>query len=207
MPIDLETLLAPQDVVVVVNEVQRDVVGDKTLLPGLKDAAAEVDLFGHIASLLESARRAGVPVVHATVGPEAVTSAAPNYPGAAAMAKRRGSGHRDPTWCEPVPEIGPQPSDIIVQRHQGVTSFTGTELDGVVRRLGARTIVACGVSLNVGIIGLAAEGVSLGYKVVVATDAVAGVPVEYGNAVLNNTLPFLATRLTVKEISSVWDAV
>jgi nicotinamidase-related amidase len=205
VPIDLEKLLHPGDVAVVVNEVQRDVVGDQTLLPGLKDAATEIDLFGHIAPLLESARRALVPVVHCTVGPEAVPDAPPNYPGGSAMAKRRGSARADATGSEVVTEIGPVPSDIVVARHQGVTPFTGTELDGVLHRLGVRTIVACGVSLNVGIIGLCAEGVSLGYRVVVATDAVVGVPVEYGYAVLANTLPFLATRLTVKEISSVWD--
>ena len=72
----------------------------------------------------------------------------------------------------------------MISRHHGVSPFSGTELDAVLRRLGVRSIVACGVSLNVGILGLTIEAVSLGYRVAVATDAVAGVPVEYGRAVL-----------------------
>jgi len=48
------------------------------------------------------------------------------------------------------------------------------------------------------------DGVNHGYQVVVPRDAVAGVPVEYGRAVLDNTLNVLATITTTAEIVQVW---
>ena len=204
MPIDLTEMLAPPGTAVLVMEVQRSTVGDLTGLPALREAAAEAGMLPRIRDLLAAAREAGVTVVHCTVGADLVPSAPPNYPGAAAIAKRRGAAAADPGAADPVPEIGAAPSDLVLSRHHGVSPFSGTELDAVLRRLGVRSIVACGVSLNVGILGLTIEAVSLGYRVAVATDAVAGVPVEYGRAVIDNSLPFLATRLTVAELVAVW---
>jgi len=203
MPVDLEKLLAPGDVAVVIMEVQRGIVGDRSGLPQLREAAEQVGLFDHLRRLNEGARRAGVPVVHHIKGPEAVPSAPPLYPGGAAMAKRKGDmDAHDMEAAHGVPRL---PGDIVVERHHGVSAFTGTELDSVLRRLDVHTVVAAGVSLNVGILTLAAEAVSRGYRTVVASDAVVGVPVDFGLAVLDNAIPFLATRLTTDEIVAIWD--
>ena len=43
-------------------------------------------------------------------------------------------------------------------------------------RMGVTTVIATGVSLNVGILGLCLSAADLGYRVVVPTDAVVGVP-------------------------------
>ena len=61
-------------------------------------------------------------------------------------------------------------------------------------------MVATGVSLNLGIPGLCLEAVNLGYRVVVATGAVAGIPVDYADAVLANTISLLAARVTTEEL-------
>lgn len=204
MPVDLKEMLAPASTAVLVMEMQRSTVGDLTALPALRQAVEEAGVLPQIRELLGVARLAGVAVLHCTVGPDAVPAAPPNYPGAAAIAKRRGSSVDAPGGADPVPEVGAAPSDLIVTRHHGVSPFTGTELDAILRRAGVQSVVACGVSLNVGILGMTIEAVSLGYRVAVATDAVAGVPLEYGRAVLDNSLPFLATRLTVAELASVW---
>ena len=52
-----------------------------------------------------------------------------------------------------------------------------------------RTVVATGVSVNLGVFGLAIEAVNLGYTVVVPRETVAGLPQEYAEAILANTLP------------------
>jgi nicotinamidase-related amidase len=100
-----------------------------------------------------------------------------------------------------VPELGPEPGDLISARRHGVSPFTGTDLDATLRNLGVRTVVATGVSLNLGIVGLAIEAVNLGYQVVVATDAVAGIPADYADAVLRHTLGLVATLATTDEIA------
>ena len=89
-------------------------------------------------------------------------------------------------------------------RHHGLTPFTGTDLDAVLRSLGCTTVVACGVSLNVGVLGLCLTAADLGYRVVVPTDAVVGVPAGYGDDVLANTLAMVATLSTVDDLLASW---
>ena len=63
--------------------------------------------------------------------------------------------------------------------------FHGTELDQLLRNLGVRTVVATGVSVNVGITGLTIEAVNCGYQVVIPREAVTGTPDEYVDAVFD----------------------
>jgi nicotinamidase-related amidase len=86
----------------------------------------------------------------------------------------------------------------------GMSPFAGTSLDVTLRAEGIRTIVATGVSVNVGIFGLVIEAVNHGYRVVIATDCVTGMPAEYAEAVLKNSLTLLATLRTSREILDVW---
>ena len=67
-------------------------------------------------------------------------------------------------------------------------------------------MIATGVSLNVGIIGLTIEAVNHGYHVVIPRDCVAGYPTEYGEAVLANTLSRLAHFTTSEELVGLWRA-
>ena len=61
-----------------------------------------------------------------------------------------------------------------------------------------RTIIATGVSLNIGVTGMVIEAVNHGYEVVLPTDAVAGVPAEYEAAQIKQSLRMLA-RLTTAD--------
>jgi nicotinamidase-related amidase len=101
---------------------------------------------------------------------------------------------------ELVPALGAEPADLVSHRRHGVSPFVGTTLDPTLRALDVSTVVATGVSLNLGIIGLAVEAVDLGYCVVVATDAVAGIPADYADDVLRHTLALVATLASVDDI-------
>jgi nicotinamidase-related amidase len=106
---------------------------------------------------------------------------------------------------ELIGELGPEPGDLISSRLHGVSPFAGTSLDAWLRSLGVRTIVATGVSVNLGVLGLAIEAVNLGYGVVVPRDTVAGIPQEYADAVLDNTFPLISTLTTVDELLGAWE--
>jgi nicotinamidase-related amidase len=108
---------------------------------------------------------------------------------------------------ELIAELGPGPGDLISSRLHGVSPFTGTSLDTWLRSLGVRTIVATGVSVNLGVLGLAIEAVNLGYGVVVPRDTVAGIPQEYADAMLDNTFPLISTLTTVDELLGAWETV
>jgi nicotinamidase-related amidase len=66
------------------------------------------------------------------------------------------------------------------------------------------TLVVTGVSVNLGIVGLAIEAVNLGYEVVVARDAVTGVGSEYVEDVFANTLRLIARVAMVEDVISAW---
>ena len=207
MPIDLVELVAPGHTAMLTMEMQRGVVGD---LAVIRDLAAEVEAGGVIANasrLATAARTAGVRVVHCTAEfrPDRAGSAV-NAPMLAVLL--RGQGHLEvgSPAAQVVAELGPDASDIVSSRRHGVSPFTGTDLDSILRNLGVGTIVATGVSLNLGVLGLAIEAVNLGYRVAVATDAVAGVPRDYARSVMANTVALLATRVTVDDLIAAWKA-
>ena len=93
---------------------------------------------------------------------------------------------------------------MIAARRHGLTPFPGTDLDQILRNLGVRTIVATGVSVNIGVTGMVMGAVDRGYRVALVTDAVAGVPREYADAVIEHTLAPLATRITADEVVAAW---
>jgi nicotinamidase-related amidase len=80
----------------------------------------------------------------------------------------------------------------------------GTDLDPILRNLGARTIVAIGASVNVGITNLVMDAVNAGYQVVLPRDAVAGIPPAYADAIIDNTLSLLATVVSTDDIVGAW---
>ena len=82
--------------------------------------------------------------------------------------------------------------------------MTGTQLDSILRNLGATTIVGVGVSVNIGMTNLALDAVNRGYQIVMPRDAVAGVPADYADAVIDNTLALVATITTTDEILAAW---
>jgi biuret amidohydrolase len=83
----------------------------------------------------------------------------------------------------------------------------GTDLDAVLRNLGVTTIVATGVSVNIAIQSLVMDAVNAGYQVVLPRDAVAGIPADYAQAVLENSLSLLATMTTTDALIDAWGTV
>jgi nicotinamidase-related amidase len=103
-------------------------------------------------------------------------------------------------------EIGVDARDLVLARYHGLGPMTGTQLDSILRNLGATTIVGVGVSLNIGMTNLAFDAVNRGYQIVMPRDAVAGVPGDYAQAVIDNTLALVATITTTDDILGVWTA-
>jgi nicotinamidase-related amidase len=100
--------------------------------------------------------------------------------------------------------IGIAPEDLVLPRYHGLGPMTGTQLDSILRNLGATTIVGVGVSVNVGMTNLAFDAVNRGYQIVLPRDAIAGVPAEYASAVIDNTLALVATITTTDAVLAAW---
>ena len=201
----LAGLVAPEHTAIVTQECQGAIVGPDS---GLRELAEEAqrEAIPNIARLLGAGRAAGVKVVHCVVLRRAdglgsnhnarlfggaisrgVTEIAPGSP--------RGSV---------VPELHPVESDVVLSRWHGIGPMGGTDLDAVLRNMGVSTIVAVGVSVNVAIPNLVMDAVNAAYQVVLPRDAVAGIPRDYANAVIDNTLSLLATVTTTDEVMEAW---
>jgi biuret amidohydrolase len=207
MPLDLAALVAPAHTALVLQEVQNGVVGTPSVLPALTEAVAAVDLIGNCARLARAARASGIAVVHCTA------ETRDDHKGANRNARLFKGVQKSPVRLSPgsaavqVPvEIGVDPGDIVLPRYHGLGPMAGTQLDPILRNLGVATIVGVGVSLNVGVTNLAFDAVNRGYQIVLPRDAVAGVPPEYAEGVLANTLDLVATLTTTADVVRVWSA-
>ena len=201
---DLAELVNPRHTAIVCMEMERGVVGDLCLVPGLEDAVRESGIVERLRSLFAAARGAGIRVIHCTAAfrPDRVGSYR-NMPSVNRFLENPEHLLVGSPTTQILPELH-DPSDIESLRYHGIAPFIGTSLDPTLRSLGARTVIAAGVSLNRGIMGISIEGVDHGYSVVVPRDGVAGYPAEYGEMVLKHSLDGLTTLTTVAELVDIW---
>ncbi|WP_328808972.1 cysteine hydrolase family protein [Nonomuraea montanisoli] len=192
---------------VLVMEMQRGVIGDLTKFPDLVTACRVRDVVPNAATVVAAARAAGIPVVHCTAAfrVDRAGSHTRNCPFIVSLLDDPAHMLEGTPAVEVLPELR-DPGDLENRRYHGFSPFTGTSLDMTLRSLGVSSVVAVGVSLNLGIPGLALEAVNLGYRVTVVTDAVAGIPEEYARAVLRHTVSLLATRVTTSRLVERWKA-
>jgi biuret amidohydrolase len=201
----LAQLVAPSHAAVLVQEMQRGVVGAASGLPALAEAGDSIGLIDQVTAVVKAARTAGVSVVHCT---------AENLPGgfgvnrnARVFVAARKAGMENAPGSDsvrPVPELGPEPGDVVLPRLHGLSPMTGSPLDNLLRNDGVTTVVVVGVSLNVAIPNLVFDAVNRSYQVVVVSDAVVGVPVEYGRQVVANSLSLVATVASTDEVVEAW---
>ena len=204
MPLDLEALLAPASCALVTQECQRGVIGDRSGLPVLAEAAG-AGMIDAVAELVRVGRAAKIPIIHCTAerrldGRGANSNARLfQY-----MGKVPHPLFSNTEATEIVPEIPVAESDFILPRLHGLSPFQGTELDSILRNLGVSTIVGVGVSVNVAIQNLAFDAVNAAYQVVLPRDAVAGFPREYVDMVFEHTLGGITTVLDSETILDIW---
>ena len=200
---DLRALVDPVHTALVTQECQNGVIGERAVFPALAEAARE--MIPNAARIAKAARAAGVPVVHCVAWRRQDGLGSPDNARIFGAARKSGVVLEPGTEAAAViPAIGTEETDVVLGRYHGVGPMGGTDLDPVLRTLGARTVVGLGVSVNVGITSLAMDAVNLGYRVVLPRDGIAGVPREYADAVIDNTLSLLATLVTADELVEAW---
>jgi len=199
----LADLVEPRHTAIVTQECQGAVIGPDAGLAQLAEEARRVAL-PNIVRLLPTARAAGVHIVHCLVQRRADGLGSNNNAKIFNMSRGAVDIAPDTPGANVLPELGPEPSDLVLRRWHGVGPMGGTDLDAVLRNLGVSTVVVVGVSLNIAIPNFVMDAVNAAYRVVVPKDAVAGIPTEYGAAVIANTLSLLATITTTDDLLQAW---
>ena len=205
MPIDLEPYLDPASTAVVTLEVQENLLLPETaIIPGLAAHAQQIGLIERLATLFESARRVGVPVLYVTDQRRTDgVGAADN-----AMVDRAMTGEgRSPGHGPIVSQLTPRPEDISIAREHGMTGFYTTPLDAYLRNMGVKTVIITGVSANIAVNGTSIEAMNRGYRVVVPSDCIAGDPPEYVGQLLRYTIRNVALVAPVQGILDYWSTL
>ena len=204
MAFELSELVDPAHTALVTQECQKGVIGPRAALPQLAEIAAR-RMIPNGARLAAAAREVGVPVVHC------VAMRRPDGRGSNSNARLFKGILKSPVALTPgteavevVDEIGVDERDVVLSRLHGLGPMGGTDLDAVLRNLGVRTVVGIGVSVNVGMLDFAMDAVNAGYQFVMPRDAVAGIPEDYAEAVLDNTLALLATLPSTDDVLAAW---
>ena len=206
----LARLVDPASTAVLTMELQRGVVGPDAMMPVLAEQVAAAGTVRAAAAVCDAAREVGARVVHCVVHTRADgAGTAVNCRILGLADKLRREQGIVPTLAGSdgarlMPELGDDDRDLIAAREHGLTPFTSTSLDQTLRNLGVTTVVATGVSVNVGIAGLCLSAVDLGYQVVLVRDAVAGVPADYAESVIEHSLSMVATVVTSAELLEAW---
>ncbi len=197
-------LVAPAHTVVVTQECQNGVIGAQTSMPDLAEEARR-EAVPNIARLCAAARAASVPVVHCVIHHR------PDHLGMNRNARLFERAASAPgglivgsAAADVLPEIGVADSDWVFPRWRGLGPMGGSELDVVLRNMGVSTIVGVGVSVNVAMTNFAMDAVNFGYRFVLPRDAVAGIPRDYAEAVIRNTLSLITTLTTTDDLIAAW---
>jgi nicotinamidase-related amidase len=160
----VELKLEPSKTALVVIDLQRGIVAAPA------DPRSGVEVVGRAVQLVKAMRAKGgtVVLVHVTPSPDRkdglnpITDAPARAPGLTLP----------PDWADFVPDLKPEPTDIVITKRQW-GAFYGTELDLQLRRRGVDTIVLCGIATNVGVESTARDAFERGYQQVFVGDAMA----------------------------------
>jgi biuret amidohydrolase len=202
---DLARLVDPRHTAVVTCEMQRGIIGDLAELRELADEVAALGVVPAAARLVRGARAAGVRVVHALVEFRSDRAGtAINNRLLAVMTRNPAMILQGTPAADLVPELGPEPVDLVSRRLHGMSPFTGTDLDQLLRNLGVTTVVPAGVSVNEALLGLCIEAANLGYRIALPLDAIAGHPRAYVDDVVRYTLSMMCNLTTVDEVRAAW---
>ena len=189
-----ELRIEPAKTALVVIDLQRGIVA----MPSEPRSSTEV--VSRAAQLAAALRKAGGTVVFVHVTPSAdgkdalrpITDATPPTGRA-----------RPPDWADFVPELGIQPTDLVITKRQW-GAFYGTELDLQMRRRGVDTIILCGISTSLGVESTARDAYERCYNQIFVEDAMAARdPEEHRHTVLSLFPRLGRVRSTAEVIAAI----
>jgi nicotinamidase-related amidase len=201
MAIDLE----PTRAAILVVELQNDMVHESHLeAKGLGAALAKAvhrrGVLPKVARLLDIARQRSVPVFYINV------ESKPGFPRPKAKiyeltAKR--PSLIEGTWgAETHAAVKPMPQDYVMRRTCSFDGSYGTGLYAILAHLRREQLVITGISTTFAVEGIVRTSLNRGYQMFVVEDCCAGVPQEWHDFSIQNTLPLLATVTSAEEVEA-----
>jgi len=203
----IERLLNSTRAALLINEMQLGIAHpDYAMFKAMALQAQERGIAPRIARLAEAFRAAALPVFHLPCIHRRDLSDIKKNSLISAMSHKFPSVFAGTPQAEFFPELQPHDEDHISVRSSGIFAFLGTDLNVRLRRMGVETVVATGVSTNLGIPGLAIAGVDYGYNVIVPEDCIAGSDPQVHRIIVDEQIRLLATVTTSDDILAAMPA-
>jgi nicotinamidase-related amidase len=112
-------------------------------------------------------------------------------------------GEMPKDWADIVPELGPEPTDVVITKRQW-GAFYGTDLDLRLRRGGLDTIVLAGIATSYGVESTARFAYEYGYQQIFAEDAMS----DRSPEAHRNAIEFVLKRIgRVRKTSEILQAL
>jgi nicotinamidase-related amidase len=154
------------------------------------------EIVAHTVRLAKAFRAAKLPVVlvHVAFGPDGGDMVRTRVEAAPRLPPNLG-----PEFFELVPELGAEPSDIIVTKRQP-NAFYGTDLDLQLRRRKVTGIVLTGVATTIGVDSTARAAHERAYNVTFASDAITDMEGASHDFAMAKSFPRLGESGTTDDI-------
>ncbi len=200
---DLAALLAPDQTVLLVVDVQNDfchddgVFGQAGLQMGQIQAAVD-----NLLPFIEAARRTRVPVIFVKTHHDAWS----NSPAWVARHARRGRRVEIcaiGSWGAEFYRVSPGPEDRVIVKHR-YSAFMGTSLEVILRSLGRPTLLLTGATTNVCVESTARDAFMRDYHAVLVEDCVAAPTKEEHESTLHNMRTYFGHVFDSATIVALW---
>jgi nicotinamidase-related amidase len=160
--------------------------------------ADDADYLSRLSRAIDTARGAGIPVIYVVVGfrsghPE-ISSRNRTF-SAAAAAGRFTEG--DPA-SSVHPAVAPRAGDPVVTKRR-VSAFTGSDLEVLLRGLGASTLILTGIATSGVVLSTLRQAADLDYRLVVLSDACLDADPEVHRVLTEKVFPRQADVLSVAQ--------
>lgn len=198
-----ETHLNPGFAALLIVDVQNDYCHPDGAIGSQQASMAHVDqAVTVIGQLAGQARACGLPVVFIRTTHSPATSSE-----VWAQRTRRHAGKPDivqeGAWGAEFYRLAPQAEDYVVVKHR-YSAFSHTELDGLLRRLGRKSLIIAGVATNVCVESTAREGFGLEYHITLVRDGCAAYRPDLAAATFANIELSFGRVLDARDIAQAW---
>jgi ureidoacrylate peracid hydrolase len=195
----------PASTVLLIIDMQNDYIHPEGFLGKAgADTSSVVAMVPTLCDLLETARAAGVYVIHTRNWHRPATDSA------AWLDKLARSGQdqenrpgKAGSWGADWYQVVPLPSEEVISKFR-YDAFLGTNLDFLLRARGIKTVVICGTATNVCVESTARDAHMRDFHVVMVEDAVASANVAAHEGTLENIATNFGEVTSTARIKEVW---
>ncbi len=190
--------LDPSTTAVVLIEYQNDFTSPGGVLHQVVQPVMDkTDMLANTKRVVDAARKAGVPVMHAPITFAKGYGELSAHPYGILKGVVDGECFVKDSWgAAIIDELAPQEGDIVIEGKRGLDTFASTNLDFILRSKGISTIVLGGFLTNCCVESTMRTGYENGYQVITLSDCVAATSVEEHDNAIAYDFPMFSEPMT-----------